>query len=762
MNFRLQLKEGWSTLFLSLGMVLITAFAIFQAELAEGLESLIYIGGIGYVVGFFLAQSVFSPRVSVGLSAVYALFSIVFVLGIYLYPEETLWIERATDLFQRQGAWLQKAFNEQTSRDQAIFVIQTSILFWVLGHTAAWFTFRDPKIWRVVVPSGLILLSVVFYYYGPRPLSLYLAIYIIFAFLYVARTYLASEQSEWNSAVVRYERTIVYNFMLAGLMVSIASMLVAFTAPTPGASTSLNNALGGANTPLRRFQDNWTRLFASLRTYGTDTSDNFSDSLTLGGPRDVGDTLVMDVFVENQLPYAYWYAVTFDTYEDGEWSITPGDREVHVPDDGLISVPATGARKTITQTVRTYLPSSGNIYGMSEVVTSDRQMFVTAQRDSQGKKLVSLVQSRYVLPQGTVYNVQSQFSTANGRQLRESGTRYPTWLDVYFQVPDTITPRTIELAADLTAGLDNNFDKAIAVRDFLRDHITYNDQIDAPPDGAEPIDYVLFEDPEGYCNYYASAMVMMLRSQGVPARVVSGYAAGEFVSDANLYRVRAKDAHTWVEVYFPNYGWIPFEPTASISPYNRPDGDVTDLENDVPSPLDEFETPLEDREEFLPEENFEDPGAAAIDDLPVQETGTWGSVLTLQSLRRMGAVLVVLLSGVALYLTSILNSRVETDVVQSYDRLGRWGEWLGLALSPTQTPYERAEHLVESVPDGELPIRQLTDKFVVHSYSNDDTTESNPQEEWRMLRPIMLRQSVRHYVGGFFLNLRGRWRRWRY
>ena len=652
----------------------------------------------------------------------------------------------------------------KTSRDEVIFVIQTAILFWVLGHTAAWYTFREQKIWRVVVPSGLILLSVVFYYYGPRPLSLYLALYIVFSFLYVSRTYLAGEQHEWSEAVVRYERTIVYNFMLAGLVISLTSMLVAFSAPTPGASTSLNNALGGASTPLRRLQDNWTRLFASLRSYSTSTSDSFSDTLSLGGPRNVGDTLVMDVFVNQQMPYAYWYAVVFDTYDDGEWVLASGDREVHVPDDGVIDIPTSIGRTTITQTIRTYLPSSGNIYGVSEVVSSDRQMFVTSQRDNQGKKLVSLVQSRYVLPQGTVYNVQSRFSTATASQLRNTNTSYPNWIDPYLQVPDTLTPRTIDLAVKLTSDFDNNYDKAVAVRNYLREAIEYNDQISAPPDGAEPIDYVLFEVQEGYCNYYASAMAMMLRSQGIPARIASGYAAGEFIADADAYRVRAKDAHTWVEVYFSNYGWIQFEPTASIPAYDRPDPEDSALENGLPSPLDEFPSEEDlNRENLLPDENFEDVGTGAVEEQNENAAGfSWREWVTIQNLRRAGAVLVVILSGIAVWLSSILNRRVEEDVSQSFARLGRWGEWLGFTVTSSQTPYERSEGLVQVIPEGRRPIQNMTEQFVIHSYSGyEEPSDIDPKQEWRVLRPMLLRRTVIHFfqrqrtrVRGFFHRLR--------
>ncbi len=178
-------------------------------------------------------------------------------------------------------------------------------------------------------------------------------------------------------------------------------------------------------------------------------------------------------------------------------------------------------------------------------------MLVHAQFDPDGKLLVTSLRSRQVLRQGDQYQVSSMISLANATDLADASTEYSQWLmNRYLQLPDTVTPETRALAAELTAGLTNPYDKAIAIRDYLRTNITYNDQIEAPPDGVDPVHYVVFDKPEAYCTYYASAMAVMLRSQGIPARLASGYALGEYDELAMSYRVRAMNSHTWVEVYF--------------------------------------------------------------------------------------------------------------------------------------------------------------------------------------------------------------------
>ncbi|MFM9105900.1 MAG: transglutaminase-like domain-containing protein, partial [Chloroflexota bacterium] len=163
--------------------------------------------------------------------------------------------------------------------------------------------------------------------------------------------------------------------------------------------------------------------------------------------------------------------------------------------------------------------------------------------------------------EGERYQVAGLASTASVSQLRDAPAAYPDWVSSrYLQLPDTITPRTVDLAAGITAGAANPFDAAFAIQEVLRGHITYNEKISPPPRDRDVVDYVLFDSREGYCEYYASAMAVMLRSQGIPARVVGGYYPAAWDTTEGGYLYREKNAHLWVEVFFPGYGWIPFEP----------------------------------------------------------------------------------------------------------------------------------------------------------------------------------------------------------
>jgi transglutaminase-like putative cysteine protease len=537
-------------------------------------------------------------------------------------------------------------------------------------------------------------------------------------------------------------------------------MIFALQAPTLEASTGVNDALNGTNPAWQTVQNTWTRLFSSLRTYSAPTNDKFADNLSLGGPRTVGDSLVMDIFVSDELPFAYWHAISYETYENGLWQSPLGSQTERIPDDGYFIVPEFQSRKIITQTVRNYLPSAGQIYGLPDIIGSDRQMFVTSRpepgEEAKGAEQISMVQSKYVLQQGEIYNSASLISVATQTDLRNTSTRYPAWTESYTALPDTVTQRTRDLADELAAPHDNSYDQAIAIQNFLRDHIEYNDQIDAPPDGAEPVDYVLFEVSEGYCNYYSSAMVVMLRHLGIPSRPASGFAAGEFIEDAGLYRVRSKDAHTWVEAWFPEYGWIQFEPTSSIAVPARAEGGSVGSAALTPAQEEENARDVADALGRLNEDlNPGDLGNGAFPDIEPPSI----NLSQFTTLPVILAVLLVIAVGGASGYTTYTNRQAEADLAQSYARLGKWGDRLGATVTSAQTPTERANVMVTVLPSGKKSINKLTDQFVRSRYSREQVADPNfnAQDEWNELRPMFNKswvnlklQAIRRWRSRFF------------
>ena len=186
------------------------------------------------------------------------------------------------------------------------------------------------------------------------------------------------------------------------------------------------------------------------------------------------------------------------------------------------------------------------------------------------------------LQPGYVYQVQASLDYATISQLKEAGTEYPEWIkERYLPIPTTVTPRTRQLAEEITFGLETPYEKAVAITNYLRKNIEYVEMIDEdPPGNQETLDWFLFDLRQGFCNYYATAEVILLRSVGIPARWAIGYASGEKAIDPQtklaLYTVLQRNAHAWPEVYFPGIGWVEFEPTVSQPEIVRLAGDTSD------------------------------------------------------------------------------------------------------------------------------------------------------------------------------------------
>lgn len=158
------------------------------------------------------------------------------------------------------------------------------------------------------------------------------------------------------------------------------------------------------------------------------------------------------------------------------------------------------------------------------------------------------------------YSAVSDIASPRPESLQNDPGEVPRLIrEIYLQLPP-VDPRVQQLALDITSPHASAYDKARAMEAYL--HTNYGYTLDLPaamPD--DPIAYFLFETRAGHCEFFASAMAVMLRSLGIPTRLVNGFLQGSFNDVSGQYTVRASDAHTWVEVYFPTYGWVAFDPT---------------------------------------------------------------------------------------------------------------------------------------------------------------------------------------------------------
>jgi transglutaminase-like putative cysteine protease len=244
----------------------------------------------------------------------------------------------------------------------------------------------------------------------------------------------------------------------------------------------------------------------------------------------------------------YWLTGTYDRYTGSGW-VRTGDA---VPYTGSLSAPPGGGR-TVRQTVTATtelgaMPAAWRPVDL-EGVASDR-VRVTPQ---------GAIRPASTVEPGESYTVTSRVADPPASVLREAGTDYPeAVLERYTQLPASTSDRVRERAASVTADAETPYATAVAVESYLESTKRYSLTVERP-EGAVA-DGFLFEMDAGYCTYFATTMVTMLRAEGVPARFVTGYTAGERGEDG-AWTVRGLDSHAWVQVYVPDVGWVRFDPT---------------------------------------------------------------------------------------------------------------------------------------------------------------------------------------------------------
>jgi transglutaminase-like putative cysteine protease len=274
------------------------------------------------------------------------------------------------------------------------------------------------------------------------------------------------------------------------------------------------------------------------------------------------------------VPRYYWRSRTYDLYVNYGWYT--GDTQVVEYRAGepaitrTVSVRATVgltlSQRTIQQEVRVVGDLQGLIHTAGTLVSVDQDYNVAWH--APGDAFAATTKEK-------TYNAESVLPVFTVERLQAAGTDYPDWVTSrYLWLPDTVPERVLALARDLTATAPTPYDRAYAIETYLRT-FPYNLDVPAPPSDRDVADYFLFELQEGYCDYYATAMVVMARAAGLPARYVTGYATGTYDYTKGYYVVAEANAHAWVEVYFPGYGWIEFEPTAGLPAIERPtEGDI--------------------------------------------------------------------------------------------------------------------------------------------------------------------------------------------
>ncbi len=301
---------------------------------------------------------------------------------------------------------------------------------------------------------------------------------------------------------------------------------------------------------------------ASLK--GRGSVIGFTDSISLGsiGRLQQSDQVVMRVRVDNA-PVEMngrlrWRGTAFDFFDGREWNRSNlNSNEATAVEDKLFRIGTTrDVKRLVRQTFFVEPTDTPVLFAASRLVAIEGELpFVVM--DAEGG-----AQSASHLGQTLSYRAYSDVEDLSGLSLAADWNKIPDAYSRYLQLPANFDNRIAQLADKLAlqAGAQNNYERARSFEAYLKDEFKYSFEMRA--EGRDPVADFLFRVREGHCEYFASAMALMLRAQGIPSRVVVGYQSGEYNAAANAYTVRQREAHSWVEAYFPqNNSWVTFDPT---------------------------------------------------------------------------------------------------------------------------------------------------------------------------------------------------------
>ena len=478
-------------------------------------------------------------------------------------------------LLERWQTWFMGIGRNVNVNDALISNMLWTFALWLLSAWIGWFAARRNAVASLLPGAGLLTLLM---YNNERRAEMLWALVVIMLLLMGIWHY-KKLTAQWTSLGIDYSDSVRYDNGQAVLMVVLVVGTLAFLTPSiswqdirdawreierqraaQSSNAKATPGSGQAQPPKPKPTVRAELPREHLLTAGAAQSETIVMTIKTGELPPV----VIQNFTTNA-PRYYWRSAIYDQYGGAGWytsSAPPQSIEANQP----LIVGVLSGYKLLHLQVNMQQPEgtlfwSGMLYSANIPIKVDWRLRPQSNLFADQTALLQ-ADMFAVHTDASTFNVDTYIPTPSVEQLRAASTEYPNHIrDVYFSLPNTVPERVHELAQEITRGKETPYDKAKAIETYLRTNYPYDLEIGAPPEGQDVADYFLFDLKRGYCDYYATAMVVLARSSRLPARFVSGYAPGEYDAPNAQYIIRELHAHSWAEVYFPEIGWVEFEPT---------------------------------------------------------------------------------------------------------------------------------------------------------------------------------------------------------
>ncbi len=613
---------------------------------------------------------------------------------------------RILTLGSRLGVWILSLLRGKPIYDPVATAFIWGIFIWLIAVWAMWITIRHKKPLWGIIPT-LVLTSLSLVYTGTSVYNLVPMLGIMIGLVVMSR-YDAHEY-RWKSEDIKYAGIIRERMVF--FSVALAVVLMLFAAISPSITIRRIVDFIDRVTSGNVDEDDLVRSLGlepvgregAVSVLNSRQSGGLPNRHLIGSGEELGTELVMIIQVQESSDpdqdeldpseqVYYWRSLTYDQYVSRGWfSRDSVDREYKPGEKTLSSWLDT--YQIIRQKVDFVEDLNGLLFSAGIPLSTDQDFEIAWRIQNTNQYTFDIFGGSL---EADSYLVDSLQPRASIEELQDAGQDYPQWIqNRYLGLPPSVPDRVIGLARDITATEANPYDRAIAIESFLR-RFPYTLDLPQPPMERDIVDYFLFSAQRGYCDYYATAMVVLARAAGLPARLVTGYIGGYYDANLDAYLVTADLAHAWPEIYFPEYGWIIFEPTGGRSEIDRPEGPIPKFSEEYAVSFD----PLVPQREPFP-------------------VSWW--VVGLGFLFGIPLITYLVLLGDYLLLQRLTPQK---QLQKVFRRIYRYARWLGLETKPGDTPREFSNNLIHRL----------------NGYGR-----GSKQAEWLLYGPHIIREITRIY-----------------
>lgn len=641
-----------------------------------------------------------------------------------------------------------------------VFLFYLAFLCFFLGYFGSWLIYRAHLPWLVALVYISIML-VNLNYIAKRDLSFLVIILVGALILLIARMQLANQLAMWKQEGLYTDAYWLRRFSTRFLCIAIlfALLILPFSwllpaAREPAAGTALWNNLDNAwANVIHGHLPSLNNPGALFSPYDPPTNF-FGDQLTISGSVNLPHGPVLSYVSTSSLQGQYLEGFTFDTFDGHTWTAQmDGPGQAYGANDPLLLDNSYAPYHQLVTSITMLQPPGGTrsyIFAPTQPVNFTVPIILFT---SNGGNFAVAWTKSTSFHTGEHYQVTSAVSTATPADLSaiplpgtdkgfwQNDPNYQVLQQEYLQKPGDLSPEVLATARAWTQGANNMYDAVIDLQNHFNNTADFIYSVTNPaiPANIDAVTWLLHTH-QGYCTHYATAMVMMARLLGIPARLVNGFSQGHYDLQQRSWIVDGSDAHSWVQIYFPNFGWINFDPTPGFSLARTRTPSTVPPSGTTKTPISSNPTVTTGKPRTRPPSP---PTTSQKHGVPSTSTqnDTGQSLFLTTSLLILLSALILLGFAVTRYRNRHISPL--TPVASVYARLCHVAALLGSPPALWQTPYEYTFTLSRRFPQASVALRRLADLFVRERWATPQHAVIEEKQElqqlWLRLRNILLR-----------------------